>query len=102
MVACPSISETSAIAKLARKGYVRVIITINFDKLMERALEAESLTPIIISTPDATQGASPTQHVDCTVVKVHGDYLDARIKNTPTELSAYDPRTDALLDKVFG
>jgi hypothetical protein len=91
-----------AIAKLARKGYVRVIITTNFDKLMERALDAEGLTPNIISTPDAAEGAPPTQHVDCTVVKVHGDYLDARIKNTPTELSAYDHRTDALLDKVFG
>lgn len=35
------------------------------------------------------------------MIKVNGDYLDARIKNTPVELAEYDPRTDALLDRVF-
>lgn len=34
-------------------------------------------------------------------MKVNGDYLDTRIKNTPAELESYDPETDRLLDKVF-
>jgi hypothetical protein len=34
-------------------------------------------------------------------VKIHGDYLDARIRNTPAELAAYDPPLDQLLDRVF-
>jgi hypothetical protein len=90
-----------AIAHLAAKGYVRVIVTTNFDKLMERALEAEGVNPVVVSTPDAAEGAPPVQHADCTIVKVHGDYLDARIKNTPAELALYNPRMDALLDKIF-
>ncbi len=90
-----------AIARLAAKGYVKVIVTTNFDKLMERALEAEVVNPVVVSTPDAAEGAPPLQHSDCTVVKVHGDYLDARIKNTPAELATYDPRVDALLDRIF-
>ncbi len=34
-------------------------------------------------------------------MKVHGDYLDTRIKNTAEELDAYDPRIDRLLDQIF-
>lgn len=90
-----------ALAKLAAKDYLRVILTTNFDKLMEKALEAEGITPTVISTAGAAEGAPPLQHARCTVIKVNGDYLDARIKNTPAELAFYDEITDALLDKVF-
>ena len=40
-------------------------------------------------------------HTRCCVIKVHGDYLDTRIKNTPTELADYDVRMNGLLDQVF-
>lgn len=90
-----------AVAELAAKGYIKVILTTNFDKLAERALETTGITPTVISTPDDAEGAPPLQHAHCTVIKVHGDYLDARIKNTPTELAEYDPSTNALLDRVF-
>jgi len=43
----------------------------------------------------------PLDHCGCTVIKVHGDYLDTRIKNTERELRSYDPRVDSLLDRVF-
>lgn len=90
-----------AVARLAAKGYVKVIVTTNFDRLMEQALEAEGVNPTVVSSPDAAAGAPPLQHADCTLLKVHGDYLDARIKNTPAELASYDPRMDVLLDRVF-
>ena len=89
-----------SVAKLAARDYIKVILSTNFDRLMERALEAAGVTPTVISTPDAAEGAPPLQHTRCTVIKVNGDYLDARIKNTPAELAYYDERTDALLDKV--
>jgi NAD-dependent SIR2 family protein deacetylase len=38
-----------AIAKLAKEGYIRVILTTNFDRLLEHALEAEGITPQVIS-----------------------------------------------------
>jgi hypothetical protein len=90
-----------AIAELVAKGFVRVIITTNFDKLLESAIESLGITPTIIATPDAAEGAMPINHERCTLIKLHGDYLDSRIKNTPNELEAYDERIDKLLDRIF-
>lgn len=90
-----------AIANLVSKNYIRVIITTNFDRLLENALENEGIVPTIISTPDAVEGAIPLVHSQCTIIKVHGDYLDTRIKNTEAELSQYDEHLDKLLDRVF-
>lgn len=90
-----------AIANLAASGHIRVILTTNFDRLMERALEDAGVAPVVISTPDQIEGAVPLAHMKCCIVKLHGDYLDTRILNTPEELARYDPRLDRLLDRVF-
>lgn len=90
-----------AIAELVAKRYVRVIITTNFDRLMEQALEAVGVTPTVISSADQASGALPLAHTNCTVIKIHGDYIDTRIKNTPDELATYDLVMDKLLDRVF-
>ena len=90
-----------AIAELVVGGYVRVIVTVNFDRLIETALEAAGVTPTVISTPDAAVGAVPLMHARCTVIKLHGDYLDSRIKNTAKELASYDKRIDRLLDEIL-
>lgn len=90
-----------AIAQLVKSGHVKVILTTNFDRLMEQALESAGVPPVIIGSPDATEGAMPLVHSRCTLVKLHGDYLDVRTKNTPLELDAYDPRIDGLLDRIL-
>jgi hypothetical protein len=90
-----------AIAELVRAGYVRVILTTNFDRLLESALQGVDVTPTVISTAGDVEGAVPLPHSKCTVIKVNGDYLDSRIKNTPAELAEYDADTNALLDRVF-
>lgn len=90
-----------AIARLVKAGYFRVIITTNFDRLLEQALIAEGVDPTVISTPDMVLGATPLAHSSCTVIKVHGDYRDTRLRNTTEELSSYDPVLDKLLDRVF-
>ncbi|HDR9318638.1 TPA: SIR2 family protein [Burkholderia vietnamiensis] len=84
-----------------RDGYVRLIITTNFDRLMERALEDEGIAPVVVSGPDQLAGLQPLAHLGCCVVKVHGDYLDTRIRNTPTELDTYTPEMNTFLDRVF-
>jgi hypothetical protein len=94
-------SAHKAIAELAAGGYIRVIITTNFDRLIEASLESAGVTPIVISTPDAAEGAPPFSHGGCFVIKVHGDYPDVRIKNTPKELEKYDPRLNRLVDRIF-
>jgi len=90
-----------AIADLASRGYIRVIITTNFDRLMETALTDVGVVPTVLSSPDQVRGALPLIHTRCCVFKVHGDYLDTRIRNTPNELQAYPPEFNALLDQVF-
>ncbi len=90
-----------AISRLVKAGAIRVIITTNFDRLMELALEADGIVPTIIDGPDAAKGAIPIVHSDCTLIKVHGDYLDTRIKNSTAELGQYDDTMDQLLDQVF-
>lgn len=90
-----------AIAELVERGFVRVIITTNFDRLLEAALNARGIAPSIIASPDQAEGALPLAHSRITIIKVHGDYLDTRLKNTPAELSDYDERINGLLDQVF-
>ena len=90
-----------AIARLVRDGFVRVIITTNFDRLLETALSAVGVEPVVIKSVDDLAGASPLPHSRCFVLKVHGDYLDNRILNTEDELAAYPSEYDRLLDRLF-
>lgn len=90
-----------AIASMVANGSIRVILTTNFDRLMEQALEEAGITPTVISTVDQILGAVPLIHTQCCVVKLHGDYLDSRIRNTPEELAAYPDALNHLLDRVF-
>ena len=90
-----------AIAALAAQGFIKVIITTNFDRLVETALREEGVEPTVLSSPDQVQGTLPLIHMQCCVFKVHGDYRDTRIKNTPDELDQYPPAFDQLLDRIF-
>ncbi|MBA3915287.1 MAG: SIR2 family protein, partial [Acidobacteriales bacterium] len=90
-----------AIAALMAAGYIRIVITTNFDRLLERAAEAVGLTPMVIASADAALGAIPLPHAKATIIKVNGDYLDSRIRNTLEELSLYEPPLEQLLDRVL-
>lgn len=90
-----------AIAKLVCDGCIRVIITTNFDRLMENALREAGVEPTIIYSEDALNGAEPLTHTKCYLLKLHGDYKDARILNTDRELNEYPANYNTLLDRVF-
>jgi hypothetical protein len=90
-----------SIAQLVRSGHIRVIVTTNFDRLMENALRERGVEPTIVSSVDALRGAEPLTHSQCYLVKLHGDYKDARILNTDRELSAYAEEYNRLLDRIF-
>lgn len=94
-------SAHHAIAELVALGYVRLIVTTNFDRLLEQALEARGIVPVVIANADQVRGMVPLVHQTCCLIKVHGDYLDTRIKNTVQELETYTPEMDQLLDRVF-
>ena len=90
-----------ALAALASRGFVKVIITTNFDRLIELALRDEGVEPTVLSTVDQINGAVPLIHAPCCVFKVHGDYLDPGIRNTHDELDNYPEAVDKLLDRIL-
>ena len=91
-----------AIAQLAKEGYIRVILTTNFDRLLEKALEAEGVTPQVISHEGAIAQATPLVHSDRpTIVKINGDYIDCKFRNTTEELDEYPEEMKHYLQRVF-
>jgi hypothetical protein len=90
-----------AIAELIRDGVFRVIITTNFDRLLESALREVGIEPTVVKSDDDLRGAVPIAHSRCYILKLHGDYLDTRIKNTDKELGTYSAEINSVLDRVF-
>lgn len=90
-----------AIANLVKRGLVKVIVTTNFDRLTERALEDAGVPPQVLSRPEAVAGLTPLPHAPATVIKLHGDYAELDMRNTLEELTDYPPAWDTLLDRVF-
>ena len=91
-----------AIAKLVRSGAVKVIVTLNFDHLIEQALRAEGIEPTIVASPADIDGMAPLHTLDCFVVHLHGDYLNpTTMLNTVAELAAYHPSTATLLQRIL-
>ena len=96
----PTIAH-KALAMLCVKGYVRVIVTTNFDRLIEQALAAVGVTPQVIDSPSAARTMTPLVHSPVTVFKVHGDYLATNLRNTPEELGSYPDELNDLLRQIF-
>lgn len=90
-----------AIAELARRGTVRVIVETNFDRLVEQALTAAGVPYQVVDSPSAVIGMEPLTHAGCTVIKLHGDYARLDQLNTLEELSSYHPEIAKLLDRVL-
>lgn len=90
-----------AIAQLAGDGVIKLVLTTNFDRLLEEALDAEGVRYQVIAHGDQIQGAAPLPHAPFTLVKLHGDYRDSRIRNTVDELDEYELALDRFLDRVF-
>ena len=90
-----------AIAELVSKGFVKVIVTTNFDRLLERALSEKGVEPTVLALPEQVKGAIPLVHTQCCVVKIHGDYRDIGILNTTDELEEYPEDFARLLDQIL-
>jgi len=99
-VKMPTVSHR-AIAKLVKLGLIRMIITTNFDRLLELALQDEGITPDVVHSPGGLEGAIPSVHSPCFIFKIHGDYRDARFRNTAKELSAYSTKYKSFLKRVL-
>jgi hypothetical protein len=90
-----------SIAWLVDNGYIDVILTTNFDQLLEQALRDQGVNPVVISGKETAQGAEPLQHQDAVVVKVNGDYKQTNVKNLSFELESYSEPIQRIIDRVF-
>lgn len=90
-----------AIANLIKDGVVKVVITTNFDRLLETALNDLGVPHQVIQHESEISGATPIVHSNCTILKINGDYLDCRFKNTIEELSHYSEELSSFLKEIF-
>jgi hypothetical protein len=90
-----------AIAQLVADGHVKVIVTTNFDRLLEMALSEAGVQPQVITSADTARGAVPLNHSQVTIIKVHGDYKSPDLRNTVEELGSYDPGLGSLLAEIL-
>ena len=90
-----------AIAALIRDGFINVVVTTNFDRLLERALGDLGVEPVVLSTPEQVEGALPPSQTECMILKIHGDYHNSSIRNTEAELESYPPPFNKLLDRII-
>jgi len=90
-----------SIAWLVKHGYIQVIVTTNFDRLLEQALKEKGVTPTVIAKPSDAEGAAPLAHDEAVILKVNGDYKASTLKNTADELDSYDPEIERLIEQVL-
>ena len=89
-----------AIAQLVLRNSIKVILTTNFDRLTERALEEVGIAPEVIHSPAQFSAATPLAHSRVTVIKLHGDYLDLEQRNTVDELADYPEAQQQFLERI--
>jgi len=89
-----------AIARLVKGGMISLIITTNFDTLMEEALKGEDIPyEVITEESDVTQmSVFPDR---CRVVKVNGDFERGTLRITPEDLKKYPPVIEDYLKRIF-
>ena len=90
-----------AIAELAKDGFIKVIISPNFDRLFEQALQEVGVQPQVVYHADDLERITPLVHGGVTIVKLNGDYLDCRFRNTAEELDSYQPEMETFLSRIF-
>ncbi len=91
-----------AIAELAKEGWTKVILTTNFDRLMEHALTAANVPYTVIDRPEQAPDAFVALARGLvTVVKMNGDWTDLESRNTIEELEEYPEQMVDLLKRIF-
>lgn len=88
------------LALLAERGLIRVFITTNFDRLLEHALGARGIEPVIVTCAADLAIAPAREHSTVYILKPHGDYLQETIRNTPSELATLETEIERELQEI--
>lgn len=96
----PSVAHR-AVARLMQAGVIRVVLTVNLDRLFEQALQELGIEPTVVATEADAQGLGPLHLVQHCIIHLHGDYLNAAsMRNTTAELAGYSRQMKALVRRV--
>lgn len=91
-----------AIADLVKSGHVRIVVTLNFDTLVEQALRDADIEPTVVSSPAAIAAMAPLRTHEVLVVHLHGQYLlPDTMRNTLDELAEYDQGEMQFLNNLL-
>lgn len=91
----------AALADLVKTGHVRLIVTLNFDHLIEEALRDAGIDPVVVNTAAGVEGLQPLHEYECLVVHLHGDYTNPEMRNTPDELATYPDPVQTFLRRLL-
>jgi len=95
-------SAHRSLADLVRLGAVRIVITLNFDRMIERALTDAGINPLVVSSAAQVKGLAPLHSIPALVVHLHGDYLEPEtMRNTERELASYPAPMKKLVGQVL-
>lgn len=96
----PSVAHRS-VARLMQAGTIRVVLTVNFDRLFEKALQELGIKPTVVATEADARGLAPLHTLQHCIIHLHGDNLNAvSMRNTTAELAGYTRHMKALLRHV--
>lgn len=92
-----------ALAELVAGGFVKVVVTLNFDHLIEMALRDRGIQPLVVRSAEQLGGLPALQFLPPVVVHLHGDYTAAgTMRNTDVELKEYPEPAVRWLERLFG
>jgi NAD-dependent SIR2 family protein deacetylase len=89
------------IAAMVKNGLVKVIITTNFDRLMENALDEMKIIYDVVDCSHDLDVLKPREHSNCRIMKIHGDYKSLNIKNTEKELKQLEEKVEVEFQKIL-
>jgi hypothetical protein len=95
-----------ALASMVADGRLGPVLTTNFDRLLEAALAQAGVRADVAlelwGIASATERVVDPAPDGGVLVKLHGDYLDIRIRDTSCGFATYHPVIETFLETVFG
>ena len=85
------------LANLIRSDHFNLIFTTNFDDLVNEALTRFLRYNPVVCAAEADVATINTNTARAKIIKLHGDYLFKRLKNTEEELDQLDPMMEKKL-----
>ncbi len=87
------------LCRLIGKGLFRLVFTTNFDALLKKASENESIHVKEVNIDNSKLIHRPTGRFDLTYVELHGDYKYESLKNTVKELDSQSEDFNYALER---